>query len=36
MNGAHLHLVLTHLPVVGILGVIGLLAFGLWRREEVL
>jgi uncharacterized membrane protein len=36
MNGAHLHLVLTHLPVVGILVASGLLAVGLWRRQEVL
>jgi uncharacterized membrane protein len=36
MNGAHLHLVLTHLPVVGILVAAGLLTVGLWRRQEIL
>jgi uncharacterized membrane protein len=36
MNGAHLHLVLTHLPVVGVLVALGVLAFGLLRRQDVL
>lgn len=34
MNDAHLHLVLTHLPIVGIFFSIGLLAFGLLRKDK--
>lgn len=34
MNAAHLHLLLTHLPVVGILGVILVVAIGLWWQQE--
>lgn len=33
---AHLHLVLNHLPVVGSLFALGLLAWGCWRHSEEL
>jgi uncharacterized membrane protein len=32
----HLHLILNHLPVVGSLFALALLAWGFWRRSEVL
>ena len=34
MNAAHLHLVLNHIPVLGTVFGLGLLAFGLLRRSE--
>ena len=34
MNSAHLHLALNHLPVVGSLVALALLAAGLWKRSE--
>jgi len=34
MNPAHLHLVLNHLPVVGTMFGLGILAFGLGKRSE--
>lgn len=34
MNGAHLHLLLTHIPVIGIIIGVVLLAYGLWRNQE--
>jgi hypothetical protein len=34
MNLTHLHLVLNHIPVVGSLCGLGLLAFALWRHSE--
>lgn len=36
MNAAHLHLLLTHVPVLGAVFGTLLLAYGLWRRQEVL
>lgn len=36
MNSAHWHLTLNHIPVVGSVFVLGLLAWGLWRRSEEL
>jgi uncharacterized membrane protein len=36
MNQAHLHLIFTHFPVVATLGACGILAFGLWRRQDLL
>ena len=36
ITAAHLHLLLNHLPVVGSLFALGLLAWGLWRRSDVL
>ena len=36
MNGTHLHLIVTHIPVLGILGAIGILGVGLWRGWELL
>ena len=34
MNLTHLHLILNHIPVVGSLCGLGLLAFALWRHRE--
>jgi uncharacterized membrane protein len=36
ITAVHLHLILNHLPVVGSLFALGLLAWGFWRRSEVL
>ena len=36
MNGAHLHLILNHVPVIGIWFGIAFLVFGLIRRKEIL
>jgi len=36
MNGAHWHLVLNHIPVIGIWFGIAFLIFGLIRRKEIL
>lgn len=36
MNAPHWHLVLNHLPVVGMLFGTGLLAFAVWRKSEEL
>lgn len=36
MNGAHLHLVTNHIPVIGLPIAVVLLIFGLWRRERAL
>jgi uncharacterized membrane protein len=34
MNSAHLHLILNHLPVLGTVFGLAILAFGLWKRSE--
>lgn len=34
MNLTHLHLILNHIPVVGTLCALGLLAYALWRHSE--
>lgn len=34
MNPAHLHLVLNHVPVLGTVFGLGILAFGFWKRNE--
>lgn len=36
MNAAHLHLVLTHLPVLGTGFALGTLAWGLWKQSQEL
>jgi hypothetical protein len=36
MNGAHVHLVVTHLPVLGVAFGTFLLGFGLFRRNRVI
>lgn len=36
MNTAHWHLLLNHLPVLGPVFGLGLLALGLWRKSEAL
>jgi hypothetical protein len=36
MNGAHLHLLINHIPVLGTFFGLALLAFGVWRRSEEL
>jgi uncharacterized membrane protein len=36
MNGAHLHLVLNHVPVLGTIFGLALLGWGLFRRSDVL
>lgn len=36
MNATHFHLLLNHLPVLGIAFGLGLLIFGLWRRSTEL
>ena len=34
MNGAHLHLLLNHIPVIGTAFALLLLAFGMWRKSD--
>ena len=34
MNGAHLHLLINHVPVLGIVFGLLLLVFGWWRKSE--
>lgn len=34
MNATHLHLILNHIPVLGVVFGLGFLAFALWRRNE--
>ena len=34
MNGAHWHLLINHIPVLGTIFGLGLLAFGWWRKSE--
>jgi uncharacterized membrane protein len=36
MNGAHLHLLLNHVPVLGTVFGVLLLGFSLWRKNDVL
>ena len=36
MTAAHLHLALNHIPVLGTLFGTGLLAYGLWQRQETI
>lgn len=36
MNSTHLHLALNHIPVLGTVFGMSLLAYGLWRRSEEL
>ena len=36
MNAAHLHLMVNHLPLFAVLFAGGFLAFGLWRKQNVL
>ena len=36
MNAAHIHLMMTHLPIVGTFAGLGLLAFGLARKSQEL
>jgi len=36
MNGAHLHLLLNHIPVLGTFFGLALLAFGVWKRSDEL
>ncbi len=36
MNWAHVHLIINHVPVIGVLGVILLLAYALARKSEEL
>jgi hypothetical protein len=36
MNGAHLHLIINHVPVLGTIFGLGLLAFALWRGSDEL
>ena len=36
MNGAHLHLIVTHLPVLGVAFGTGLLGFGLFRGNRAI
>lgn len=36
MSTVHLHLLLTHVPVLGIVFGTVLLAYGLWRKQEVI
>lgn len=36
MSATHLHLLLNHVPVLGTVLGLGLLAFGLWRRSDEL
>lgn len=36
MTAAHLHLALNHIPVLGTLFALGLLAYGLWRNHAAL
>lgn len=34
MNGAHLHLLINHIPVLGTFFALALLAFGAWKRSD--
>jgi hypothetical protein len=34
MNGAHLHLLINHVPVLGTVFALALLTFAVWRRSE--
>lgn len=34
MNAAHIHLIMTHVPVIGTFAALGLLAFGLVRNSQ--
>ena len=34
MNGAHLHLLINHIPVLGTFFGLALLAFGVWKRSD--
>ena len=34
MNGAHLHLLINHIPVLGTAFALALLAFAIWKRSE--
>ncbi len=34
MNAAHIHLIMTHVPVIGTFAALGLLAFGLVRKSQ--
>jgi hypothetical protein len=36
MNGAHLHLLINHIPVLGTFFGLALLAFGAWKRSDEL
>ena len=36
MNATHLHLMLNHIPVLGVAFGLGLLLFGLWRKSDEL
>jgi hypothetical protein len=36
MNEAHWHLIVTHIPVIGLLGASGILLVGLWKGQELL
>ena len=36
MNGAHLHLLIDHIPVLGVPFGVGLLAASLWRMNRTL
>lgn len=36
MNATHLHLMLNHVPVLGIVFGLGLLAFALWRKNDAI
>ena len=36
MNGAHLHLLINHIPVLGTFFGLALLAFGVWKRSDEL
>lgn len=35
MNGAHIHLIVTHLPVLGVAFATFLLGFGFWRQNRL-
>ena len=34
MSGVYIHLILNHVPVIGILAMLPVLAWGIWRRSE--
>jgi uncharacterized membrane protein len=36
MNGAHLHIMLNHFPVIGLIFSLGLLAASLYRRDDAI
>lgn len=36
MNWAHIHIAINHLPVIGIIPLIALLALGMWRKNREL